>query len=132
MSAPRSPYAVGQLWRCVGRTPTETPTLLIDRIEQHPKGTGEILHVTIRDIQLRHPGLPGGMLTSMPHVPVIGQSLELSQAELVGEDAPDPAYLAGYTEWKAAFDAGHAGSFGIAVAEILDIIERQLSQRSAH
>ncbi len=121
-----SRYAVGQVWRCRGRTPAETPTLLINRIEPHPKG-GEILHATLRDIRVRHPGLGDGLMTSLAHVPVIAQTLELSDAELVGHEAPDPAHLAGYAEWKQAFDAGRAGSYGIQVASILDIVERQLN-----
>lgn len=125
-----SPYAVGQLWRCRGRHPGERPLLLINRIEQHPQG-GEIIHVTMREVQVRHPALPGGVMTSMPHVPTIGQVFERSDAELVGEDVPDPAYLEGYQVWKRAFDAGNAGSYGIAVSEILDSIERMIASRAS-
>jgi len=126
-----SPYAVGQLWRCRGRHPGERPLLLINRIDQHPLG-GEILHVTLREVQIRHAGLPGGVMTSMAHVPVIGQVFERSEAELVGHDLPDPVYLEGYQQWKRAFDAGNAGSFGIAVGEILASIERLIAQRDGH
>ncbi|XHH31121.1 hypothetical protein WIW49_08340 [Xanthomonas euroxanthea] len=49
MSDTTSPaYAVGQLWRCRGRTATETPLLLINQIDVHPHG-GQILHVSISD-----------------------------------------------------------------------------------
>jgi len=126
-----SPYAVGQLWRVQGRSADERPLLLINRIDTHPLG-GEILHVTIREARIRHPALPGGVMTTMPHVPVIGQVFERSAAELVGQDTPDPAYVEGYQQWKPAFDAGHAGSYGIAVAEILDIVEDMLAKRHPH
>lgn len=132
MSAPSaSPYAVGQLWRCQGRSDGERPVLLINRIDQHPLG-GEIMHVTIREAKIRHPALPGGMMTAMPHVPVIGQVFERSGAELIGQDTPDPAYIEGYQQWKQAFDAGNAGSYGIAVAEILGIVENMLAKRHPH
>ncbi|PPU35195.1 hypothetical protein XarbCFBP7604_12890 [Xanthomonas arboricola] len=121
-------YAVGQLWRCRGRTATETPLLLINQIDMHPHG-GQILHVSISDIQVRHAGLPDGILDALPHIPVIAQTLERSAAEHVGTAAPNQDYLPGYAEWKAAFDAGNAGSFGIAVAEILQIVEGQLAKR---
>ncbi|PPT37496.1 hypothetical protein XarjCFBP7653_14610 [Xanthomonas arboricola] len=121
-------YAVGQLWRCRGRTATETPLLLINQIDVHPHG-GQILHVSISDIQVRHAGLPDGILDTLPHIPVIAQTLERSAAEYVGDAAPTQDYLPGYAEWKAAFDAGNAGSFGIAVAEILQIVEGQLARR---
>lgn len=129
-SASISP-AVGQLWRCQGRSADENPVLLINRIDVHPKGLGDILHVTIRDARIRHDGLVGGLMTVLPHAPVIAQTLERSNAELVGQDTPDPAYVPGYQEWKQAFDAGRAGSYGIAVAEILDIVESHLAKRPA-
>ncbi|HBK47239.1 MAG TPA: hypothetical protein DDZ67_12565 [Xanthomonadaceae bacterium] len=126
-SIPSSPYAVGQVWRCKGRTADENPSLLIDRIDAHPKGLGEILHITVRDIQIKHRGLPGGIMTSLPHVPVIAQTFELSDAELIGTEQPDPTHIKGYAEWREAFDAGRAGSYGIKIASILDIVERQLN-----
>ncbi|APP01878.1 hypothetical protein IPT12_03020 [Xanthomonas perforans] len=123
-----STYAVGQLWRCRGRSAAETPLLLINQIDTHPQG-GQILHVTISDVQVRHAGMPNGTLDTLPHIPVIAQTLERSAAEHVGDSTPNQAYLPGYAEWKAAFDAGRAGSFGIAVSEILDIVEGQLAKR---
>lgn len=126
MSAPASRYAVGQLWRCKGRTPDESPTLLINQIDQHPLG-GEIYHVTLRDVRVRQPALPSGWIDSLPHAPVIAQTFERSDAVLIGTDTPDPAYREGYAQWKAAFDAGNAGSFGVSVATILEIVERQLN-----
>lgn len=126
-----SPYAVGQLWRCEGRSADEVPTLLINRIETHPRG-GEILHITVRDVQIRHPAAPGGVMTWMAHLPVIGQVFERSHAVLVGQDTPDPAYIEGYQQWKQAFDAGNAGSYGIAMSEILASIERMLAGHASH
>ncbi|OQP75593.1 hypothetical protein IA54_010305 [Xanthomonas phaseoli pv. syngonii LMG 9055] len=123
-----SPYAVGQLWRCRGRSAAETPLLLINQIDTHPQD-GQILHVTISDVQVRHARMPNGTLDTLPHIPVIAQTLERSAAEHVGDSTPNQAYLPGYAEWKAAFDAGRAGSFGIALSEILDIVEGQLAKR---
>ncbi|CAD0346679.1 hypothetical protein [Xanthomonas hortorum] len=128
MADATSSYAVGQLWRCRGRSAAETPLLLINQIDVHPLG-GQILHVTISDIQVRHAGLPDGVMDTLPHIPVIAQTLERSAAEHVGNAAPNQDYLPGYAECKTAFDAGRAGSFGIAVAEILDIVEGQLAKR---
>jgi hypothetical protein len=130
MTATSSPYAVGQRWRCLGRNAGETPVLTINRIDPHPLG-GEILHVSVTGARIRHPGLRDGFITTFAHLPIIGQVLERSGAEAVGEGATDPAYLAGYNEWKQAFDAGQAGSYGIALAEILDLIETMLAKRDA-
>ncbi|KRA53293.1 hypothetical protein ASD77_00935 [Pseudoxanthomonas sp. Root65] len=121
-------YAIGQRWRCLGRHAAETPVLTINRIDQHPLG-GEILHVSVTNAHIRHPGLRNGVITTFAHLPIIGQVLERSDAELVGQGMPDPAYLDGYHQWKQAFDAGHAGSYGIPLAEILDLIEMMLAKR---
>jgi hypothetical protein len=123
-----SPYAVGQRWRCQGRNAAETPVLTINRIETHPLG-GEILHVSVTNAHIRHPGLRDGVITTFAHLPIIGQVLERSGAEHVGEGTPDPAYLDGYNQWKQAFDVGQAGSYGIPLAEILDLIETMLAKR---
>lgn len=121
-------YAIGQRWRCLGRHAAETTVLTINRIDQHPLG-GEILHVSVTNAHIRHPGLRNGVITTFAHLPIIGQVLERSDAELVGQGMPDPAYLDGYHQWKQAFDAGHAGSYGIPLAEILDLIEMMLAKR---
>jgi len=121
-------YAIGQRWRCLGRHAAETPVLTINRIDQHPLG-GEILHVSVTNAHIRHPGLRNGVITTFARLPIIGQVLERSDAELVGQGMPDPAYLDGYHQWKQAFDAGHAGSYGIPLAEILDLIEMMLAKR---
>lgn len=125
-----SRYAVGQRWRCRGRSAAETPVLLINRIDPHPLG-GEILHVSVSGARIRHRGIRDGVVTTFAHLPIIGQVLEQSGAEHVGQGTPDPAYLEGYREWKQAFDAGRAGSYGISLAKILDVIEDMLDKRDA-
>jgi hypothetical protein len=118
-------FAAGQLWRCAGRNADETPLLLINRVDQHPRG-GEIFHVSIAGVRLKNPADPSGITTTLPHVPVIRQTFERSQARFVRPQAPDPAYLAGHSQWKQEFDAGNAGSFGVSVAEVLEFVERGL------
>jgi hypothetical protein len=131
MGASASPpaFGAGQLWRCRGRTAGETPLVLINRVDQHPLGTGEIYHVSISGVQVRNPRSPDGLATALPHIPLIRQSFERSHMEFVGLHAPDLAYLAGYAQWKREFDAGNAGSFGVSIAEVLDFIERSLAAR---
>ncbi len=126
-TSPSPPYAVGQLWACQGRHDDEQPTLLINRIDQHPLGGGNIYHVTLGALKIRHPGLPGGVMTQLAHAPVTDQTLQRSQLRLLGQQAPDPAYLQGYGQWREAFDAGNAGSFGVSVPTILEIVERRLN-----
>lgn len=120
--------AAGQLWRCAGRGADETPLLLINRVDRHPKG-GEIFHVSIANARLKNPAEATGITTALPHVPVIRQTFERSQAQFVRLQAPDPAYLAGHAQWQCEFEAGTAGSFGVSVAEVLDFVERRLVGR---
>ncbi|KQY51816.1 hypothetical protein [Lysobacter sp. Root494] len=128
---PLSPeFAAGQLWRCKGRNPAEAPLVLINRVDQHPLG-GEIYHVSITGVQIRSPAAPGGFVTALPHIPVIRQTFERSEAEFVRLQEPDSAYLEGYAQWKSEFEAGTAGSFGVAISEVLDFIESALASRSA-
>ena len=127
---PLPEFGAGQLWRCKGRNPAEVLLVLINRVDQHPLG-GEIYHVSITGVQVRNPAAPGGFVTAVPHIPVIRQTFERSDAEFVGLQEPDSAYLEGYAQWKREFDAGTAGSFGVAFAEVLDFIERALASRSA-
>ena len=124
---PPNQYAVGQLWACQGRHDGERPTLLINRIDQHPLGGGNIYHVTLDALQIRNPRLAEGLMTQLAHAPVTEQTLERSQLQLIGQRAPDPVYLQGYDQWREAFDAGNAGSFGVSIATILEIVERQLN-----
>ena len=128
MSSNQPDFAAGQLWQCVGRSADEAPLLLINRVDQHPRG-GEIFHVSMAGVRLKNPADPSGFTTALPHVPVIRQTFERSQAQFVRLQAPDPAYLAGHAQWQREFDAGNAGSFGVSVAEILDFVERGMTAR---
>ena len=125
---PFNQYAVGQLWACQGRHDSEQPTLLINRIDQHPLAGGNIYHVTLDGLKIRNPRVPEGVMTQLAHAPVTDQTLQRSQLRLLGQQAVDPVYLQGYGQWREAFDAGNAGSFGVSVATILEIVERQLFQ----
>ena len=127
---PSNQYAVGQLWACQGRHDGEQPTLLINRIDQHPLGGGNIYHVTLEGLKIRNPRVPEGVMTQLAHAPVTDQTLQRSQLRLLGQQAVDPVYLQGYGQWREAFDAGNAGSFGVSVATILEIVERQLNGTS--
>ncbi|GAB3358181.1 hypothetical protein GCM10027430_28490 [Lysobacter tyrosinilyticus] len=121
-------FAVGQVWRCNGRTPDEVPMVLINRIDEHPMGTGKIYHVSLSGIRVK--GAPGNpVIEGMPHIPVTAQTFERSNAEYVHMASPDPAYLEGYSQWKQEFDAGNAGSFGVSIAEVLNFIERAMASR---
>jgi hypothetical protein len=120
-------FAIGQLWACLGRHADEQPTLLINRIDQHPLGGGNIYHVTLDALKIRHPGVPSGYMTKLAHAPVTDQTLERSQLRFLGQQLPDPAYEQGYGQWREAFDEGRAGSFGVSTPTLLEIVERRIN-----
>lgn len=120
-------FAIGQLWACKGRHADEQPTLLINRIDTHPMGGGNIYHVTLDALKIRHPGLPGGYMTKLDHAPITDQTLQRSELRFIGQATPDPAYQKGYAQWRQAFDEGNAGSFGVSTPTILEIVERRIN-----
>lgn len=128
-TAPTPDFAIGQLWRCTGRSLVESPTLLINRIDEHPLG-GKIFHATVYGVRVRNPRLPGGIMDRLMHLPVTPEVLEQSVTALEGTRPIDPIYQQGYREWREAFDAGRAGSFGVPLATILEIIERGMTGQS--
>jgi len=127
MATQESPaFAVGQRWLCKGRSADEKPTLLINLVEPHPQG-GLIYHVTAEGLKLRHPAAPGGVVNKMAHLPVTAMTLQHSVVEPAGTAEVDPAYLEGYRQWRAAFEANQAGVFGNTLANILVILEKQFN-----
>jgi len=78
-------------------------------------------------VRVRNPRLPGGIMDKLMHVPVTREVLEQSVTSLEGTRPVDPIYQQGYREWKEAFDAGRAGSFGVPLGAILNFVERGLN-----
>ena len=90
-------------------------------------GGGNIYHVTLDALKIRHPGLPGGYMTKLDHAPITDQTLQRSELRFIGQATPDPAYQKGYAQWRQAFDEGNAGSFGVSTPTILEIVERRIN-----
>ena len=127
MSMSETPaFAAGQRWQCKGRSADESPTLLINLVETHPRG-GSIYHITVEGLKLRHPAAPGGVMQKLAHLPVTIETLQHSVTTQLADAEPDPAYLEGYWQWRKAFDANQAGVFGNTLANVLHILEKQFN-----
>lgn len=126
-----SDYAEGQVWSYKTRDGEQGSTLQINRIEHDPR-LGDIFHISVSGVRLHNPHAPQGITTELPHFPVSIQTLEKSCIEPTGTASVNPDYLEGYQAWREAFDAGQAGVFDIAVADIVDIVESSISQRVKH
>lgn len=126
----KSTYAEGQVWTFHPRPGEDGATLLINRIESHPK-LGEIFHVSVFGVRLDNPVIAGAVITELPHFPVSRETLDKSCLQLQGMREPNPDYLPGYDHWREAFDAGKAGVFDIPVAEIVDVVQQAIAQQRA-
>ncbi len=120
-------YAEGQVWSYKTRAGEESSTLLINKIESHPK-FGNIFHISVFGIKIKNPRGLGRVPLDLPHTPVSSTTMDKSVLKLVGQSKPNPDFLGGYKEWKGVFDQGKAGIYTISVAEIVSGLEETVSQ----
>lgn len=120
-------FEEGQIWAYKTRAGEEDSTILINKIEDDPK-LGHIYHISIFKVQLKRSAVT--FTNELPHLPVSQKTLELSVTKLAGRSDPNPMYLPGYRMWRQAFDAGHAGIYTSAIAEILDLTETMLQKQA--
>jgi len=112
------PYAVGQVWEYRTR-PQETQSLLMIReIEDRPT-IGRVYHVSILGIR---PDATWGP-NQIDHSPVSRKTLDASVTRLSSKRPEAPDYRPGIADWRAA----RGGVFTISIAEIVDLIDQQLS-----
>lgn len=112
------PYAVGQVWEYRTR-PQEPQSLLMIREIEDGAPVGRIYHVSITAIR---PDVDWGP-TELAHAPVSRQTLDASVTRLSDKRPEMSDYRPGIAEWRAA----HGGVFTITVAEIIEVIDLQLS-----
>lgn len=116
----------GQVWTYDTRDGEEGSTLLINRIDDDPE-LGVVFHLGLRGLRVRNDRAPGGVATVMSHCPVSLSTLQRSLRDLVGEEEPDPGYLAGYRQWREAADGGEGGVWDLTIAEIVDVMEQVIN-----
>lgn len=116
-----APYAEGQVWEYRTRPGDEGSLLKIQRIERDPafEKSGPVYHISVVGFHLQNPTV----LPMLPHAPVTKQTLDASVTALSKSDRPFPPAEAGIEEWRQA----QGGVFTISVAEIIDILDRQVA-----
>jgi hypothetical protein len=118
-------FAVGQVWAYKTRDGEEASRLVIDKVEEDVR-LGQIFHISVTGLEIR---VGGSIFTrALPHLPVSLKTLKLSCTKLIEQSVPNPDYLPGYSAWRQAFDAGHAGIYTISVADIVSLAEVALSK----
>jgi hypothetical protein len=114
-------YEAGQVWSYHHRPDDDGSTVIIDRVESVPN-LGTIYHVSVLQVHVKD-STGSIRLIDLPHCPVSSTTLDTSLVALIGKHAPYESYMQGYTEWRQAFDAGHAGVYTIPLSEIVATLE---------
>ena len=120
-------FAEGQVWHYKTRKGEESSRVLINKIESNPT-LGKIFHISVSGVNVKNPGIAGGISTDLPHFPVSEETLKKSLTKLNGKRQSNPDYQEGYQTWKSAFDKGEAGIFTIDVAEIVGAVEQAINK----
>jgi hypothetical protein len=120
-------YAAGQVWTYHVNPGDEGSTLQINKVEQDPK-LGPIFHISVFGLHISNPGVAGGVLTALPHLPVSKATLDKSVVSLSRTAARPVAYEEGYAHWREEFDAGRADVYTISVAEIVALAQKMMSK----
>ena len=108
MSAPRPPFAAGQLWTYRTRPGEERSRVRVILVETLPD-LGIVVHVRVAGLQVRNPHAPKGFTKVLGHMPFAAQAVGLSVVELAGEQPVPDGWQNGYDTWRAAFDARQGG-----------------------
>lgn len=120
-------FAAGQEWSYKTRPQDDGSTLIIAQIDKNEK-LGNIIHISLINVNVKNPHIDGGISKELPHFPVSEESLRNSVIEYKGMAKTIPPYQEGYKTWKEAFDDGKAGVFTIPVSEIVDVVEKAINQ----
>lgn len=107
---------IGEQWRFRCRPHEEEGQVTIHRVE------GDTVHVSLSDVRIFN-GIKVG--STVDHLPISMESLRQSVLTRDGEGAEELAsFQTGYAHWKEA----KGGVFDTSLAEILNILERSMSE----
>ncbi len=120
-------FKPGQVWKYRTRPGEEGSRLIVGKVEQ--LGTlGAVVHIKLTGLSIKSPHAPQGITTVMGHAPVTEAKLSESVTTLLSESGDLNGFQEGYDTWLVSYKAGKAGVFTIAVAEIVDCMEKALAQ----
>ncbi len=120
-------FKVGQIWAYKIR-PYETGSTLTVVKTETDDNLGNIVHIHIGNLRMKNPHDKLGLSSVISHLPCSEESISESVTHIVQEGVALPAFEEGYQEWRAAFDVGQAGVWGIPVAKMIDAMESVLNQ----
>lgn len=114
-------YIPGQVWTYKTRANEQESTLTILRVEE-TAGRKRIVHIRVDHIQLTN--CTGGPAPdTLEHMPFSKEALDESAVKVI-RTGTVPDFRSGYSEWRAAWDAGGAGFYMVSVALALDVAQK--------
>ena len=118
-------YKPGQVWSYKTRADEANSTLTILRIEEMPDKK-RIVHIRVDGVQLTN--CTGGPAPNkFEHMPFSKEAIDNSVVKMLRSGAV-PDYQEGYSEWRAAWDAGKAGYYTFTVAHAVDASQAVFDQ----
>lgn len=102
-------YCAGQLWHYKTRKGEEQTKLLILKTE------------LLEGQNIVHATVVGNHFNGPSHMPFEKSAIDKSITSLCDQHYPIPDFQEGYHYWKAYFDKGEAGIYGVTVAEALNL-----------
>lgn len=129
METQNSQFEVGQQWHYRTRSQEIGSTFTIVKTESYP-ALGNVIHISVAGLKIANAHHPSGATETASHLPFLEAALAQSATDLAAQSVPVPDdYREGYAQWKAAFDAGNAGAWGITLSEAIAAMESALQGR---
>jgi hypothetical protein len=128
-----SRFAPGQLWSYHARTGEDDSRIRILRVDATERA-GVVVHVAVEGVVIVNPADPDRATRTIGFMPIAEAALDASVTQLVAEDdsfVPSADFEAGYSGWKAAFDAGKAGFWTAPVAKVVQTVDDGLRSRQS-
>lgn len=119
-AAEKPALKVGQAWSIDAGRFGKDATLIVCKIEEVEK-IGRVVHVAIKDIELK---TPHGTQTLLPHLPFAEKTIFENVGDLKAASIALPDFSPGYEQWKQA----KGGAFTITPREAMEFVERTLNQ----
>jgi hypothetical protein len=113
--------AVGQTLACA----PEGVIAVVGRVDTEGKDGVSIASVSLFDQRA------GAKVGVLGHIPIDAKVLAASCPGKQTQHALDPNFGDGYATWRQAFESGKGGYFTISISEILDFVQKTMSEAGA-
>ena len=126
-----SVYQPGQEWSYKTRSGEDDSTLVICRVEAHPK-MGTVIHISLRGLNIKNPLQKTGFSDVITHLPFTEDAIDKSVIKVLNKSTKLPEdiqedFQQAYDDWCVAFEEGKATILGSTLAETLDYIENSIN-----